>query len=239
MPICGYLKRGQMNIVKIILILETTLYTLFLWKLNIYELLYFSLIMNFWKTFETKHKQTKITDKEIVESLASVGYLLTKPRGTYRNLTSDRALFTLSLSNPSPFRFPIYSKWFTCNKDSESPFLLSRWHRVPSAGKGLNRGSFRTTEFFWPCLVFAWPCLDFCPQKPRVQLSHECACNVVNAREVTRDFNPMGSLHWLADSSQGIFIPRDSSLFFSVSVNHKIARYSIVTVMLRSISMSL
>ena len=27
-----------------------------------------------------------------------------------------------------------------------------------------------------------------------------------------RDFNPMGSLHWLADSSQGQFIRRDSSV---------------------------
>ena len=39
---------------------------------------------------------------------------------------------------------PMYSKWFMCNKDSESPLLLSRC--VPLAVKGLNRGSFRATE---------------------------------------------------------------------------------------------
>ena len=36
---------------------------------------------------------------------------------------------------------------------------------------------------------------SFRAQKPRVQPSHECACSVVNAREVTRDLNPMESLH--------------------------------------------
>ena len=46
-------------------------------------------------------------------------------------------------------------------------------------------------------------------------------------------------IDWFADTSQGNFIPRDSSLFFSVSFNRKIAGYSIVTVMFRSISMSL
>ena len=80
---------------------------------------------------------------------------------------------------------------------------------------------------------------SFCPQKPHVQPGHDCACSVVNAREVTRDFNPMGSVHWLADSSQGNFIRRDPSVFFLVSFNRKIVRYGIVTVMFRSIAMDL
>ena len=46
-------------------------------------------------------------------------------------------------------------------------------------------------------------------------------------------------IDWCVDISQGNFIPRDSRLFFTVSFNRKIACYSIVTVIFRSVAMDL
>ena len=103
----------------------------------------------------------------------------------------------------------------------------------------MSRKVFKSREYLTQKIIVDLS--SFCPQKPRVQPGHDCAYSVVNAREVTRDLNPMGSLqlHWLMDSSQGNFIWRDSSVFFLVSFNRKIARYGIVTVMFRSIAMDL
>ena len=74
--------------------------------------------------------------------------------------------------------------------------------------RSISRKGFKSREFSSHKILvdlssFCLALSRFCPQKPRVQPSHECVCSVVNAREVTRDFNPMGSLHdnWLVRGS--------------------------------------
>ena len=56
----------------------------------------------------------------------------------------------------------------------------------------MSRKVFKSRECFTQkILVDLSSC---CGQKPRVQPGQDCACSVANAREVTRDINPMGSL---------------------------------------------
>ena len=63
----------------------------------------------------------------------------------------------LSLNNSFTNLFP---SWFIQNdsriiKTVIPIFYCPDWQRIPSAGKYSNRGSFRATEFLWPCLIFA------------------------------------------------------------------------------------
>ena len=61
---------------------------------------------------------------------------------------------------------PAYSKWFMYNKDSNSPLLLFRWHRVWLFHQ--PESVFKIAGVFEPHRILV-PVSSFCSQKPRVQ----------------------------------------------------------------------
>ena len=102
--------------------------------------------------------------------------------------------------------------------------------------RSISRKGFKSREF--SSLKIIVTLSSFRRQKPHVQPSHECACSVVNAQEVTRDLNPMESLHAPRILVRAILI-REIPVYSSLCLSIVKLRASFVTVMFRSISMRL
>ena len=110
--------------------------------------------------------------------------------------------------------------------------------------RSISRKTFKSREFLSHRIIVALSnfCLalsSFCPAFNPVMNVHAAWSMRGKLRTISIVWGVYMMIDWLTDSSQGNFIPRDSSLFFTVSFSRKIVCYSNVTVIFRSISMSL